>query len=440
MNEKGSVSYNEPADLNPNGRIDKSNLPDPTGRIIGVDALRGLAILFMAFFHNFQFYTGNLTSYANSVGNSPIALVIEFLGRWAGLFYLISGFTHGYSSYKQFEKNQISPKKYIKSSIISALWLIFLGRFFAFFFDRTSVGGGIYGFNQGPLHYSIFGSLLETGTIHMPDSFSLFYSMGPLELIGLSIIFNSIIVSLLYRNKGFKNKERNLFVFLGIAIFWILISGSIISALRPVWVDALKSNNVPLALLTGLLVADTHPLLPFFGYFMLGSFFGTAFIMKVNRRFMLILGLTIGSVFTGVGAIGYMIYGNPPVDNIIQTLTQRTTDLQIGLMTYLITAVYVWESSPKIKEGRNLKRFRVLQLFGKFSLTVYLVEGFLATVFKVGILDWLIPGWSNYMFAVVIFSLSQIVIWTLLLAYWQRKKMIFSIEWITNTIIKKKKV
>lgn len=446
MDDKEPNSSEKLTGIIPDRKLDEKINADPTGRLIGVDALRGLTIVFMAFFHNFQFFTGNLTSYANAVGDSPIALVIEFLGRWAGLFYIISGFTHGYSSYKQFAIKKFSPKKYIKYSVISGVWLIFLSKFFGFFFSRTSVGGGIYGFNQGPPHYSIFGSLLETGLVHLPDAYTMFFAMSALQLIGYSIIINSIIISLLYRNNGFKKKERNLFVFLGIGIFWILISGSCIPVLRPIWVDALKSNKVFLTLITGVLVADTQPLLPFFGYFILGVFFGTAFVMKVNRKMMLTLGLMLGSLFTAIGIIGYAIYGNPPLNNIIQTLTQREIDLQIGLMIYLLIAVYAWESSyiagssPKVGKNRNLNRFRVLQLFGRFSLTVFLMEGFLATVIKVSILNWLIPSWSNYMYAIVIFSFSQIAIWSLLLSYWKSKKMKFSIEWFTNTIIKKKKV
>ena len=58
-------------------------------RIVGLDGLRGIAIIFMAFFHNFEFYSGDLNNYAASVANNPIAIVIKFLGRGAGLMKII---------------------------------------------------------------------------------------------------------------------------------------------------------------------------------------------------------------------------------------------------------------------------------------------------------------------------------------------------------------
>ena len=59
-------------------------------RIDGLDFLRGLAILFMVFFHNFQFYEGDLNAVADSLTGNPIAQIIEFISRWASLYLVMS--------------------------------------------------------------------------------------------------------------------------------------------------------------------------------------------------------------------------------------------------------------------------------------------------------------------------------------------------------------
>src|SRR6056297_805900 len=152
-------------------------------RLKMLDYSRGFAILSMMFFHSFQFYEGDLNQIASDMSSNPISKVFRFFGRWAGLFVIISGFAFAYVTYSLLFEGIIKPKPMIKQTVSFGSALIIVEKVINFFFHRTNRGGGIYGFNEGPYHYSLILGSLETGKLQIPDLYSAIFSMGAVTAI-----------------------------------------------------------------------------------------------------------------------------------------------------------------------------------------------------------------------------------------------------------------
>jgi len=428
----------------------------PSERLKSLDSLRGFAIFCMVLFHGFQLLEIDLMGVASSLTDNPAAKVIEFMARMAGIFVLISGISNSMSIYSRYSKGTTNGKKVIIESFITGLWLIVLERVVYRFVDRPVTGGGIYDFDQGPTYYSIILGYLETGEYHPIPLYPTFFSSGALSMMGLSLMFYSILLVILFRNDGYKKNHRNLLIVGILATCIIIISPMIIEVLRPVWVQALIDENYGKAILIGFLVGDSDPMMPFLGFAFYGVVIGIA-IKGINKgdipkRNFLFFGVLISAIYIILGAIGYKIFGEPPVEHILRSLPIQTTHLQIGIMILIVTLLVYSEISKKTKEIEETtkinntedkklikknKRITFLQLFGKFSLTMYLLESFFGSVIKILILDKIFPGWAQNIALVVCYSFIIVILWVLICKVWIKYGQIGSFDWMTGQIKKK---
>ena len=75
-------------------------------------------------------------------------------------------------------------------------------------------------------------------------------------------------------------------------------------------------------------------------------------------------------------------------------------------------------------------------MFGRASLTIFVFEAFIATVFHV-ILDLIVPGWNTEVYVVLIFGFFNLAFWYVVLYFWKKKDFKGSVEWTGGYIIKK---
>ena len=425
-------------------------------RLKSLDSLRGFAIFCMVLFHGFQLLEIDLMGVASSLTDNPVAKVIEFMARMAGIFVLISGISNSMSIFSRYSKGTNNGKKIIIESFIVGFWLIVLERVVYRFVDRPITGGGIYDFDQGPTYYSLILGYLETGVIHPIPLYPTFFSSGALSMMGLSLMFYSVLLVFLFRNDGYKKNHRNLLIVGILATCIIIISPMVIEVLRPVWVQALIDENYGKAILIGILVGDSDPMMPFLGFALYGVMIGIAIKGIINgnipKKNFLFFGILISTVYIILGAIGYIILGEPPIEHIFRSLPIQTTHLQIGIMILIVTILIYSEISrepDKVEEATKItnnedkkdikktKNIPFLQLFGKFSLTMYLLESFFGSVIKILILDKIFPGWAQNLALVVSYSFIIVILWVLICRVWIKFGQIGSYDWMTGQIKKK---
>ena len=412
-------------------------------RLKSLDTLRGFAIFCMVLFHGFQLLEIDLMGVASSLTDNPAAKVIEFMARMAGIFVFISGMSNSMSIYGRYSKGTTNGKKVIIESFIVGLWLIVLERVVHRFIDRPITGGGIYDFDKGPTYYSFILGYLETGVLHPTPLYTTFFLSGALSMMGLSLMFYSVLLVILFRNKGYKKNHRNLLIVGILATCIIIISPILIEIFRPIWVQSLIDENYGKAIVVGILVGDSDPMCPFLGFALYGVMIGMAIKGNIPKKNFLFFGVLISAIFIILGAIGYKILGEPPVEHILRTLPIQTTHLQIGIMILIVILLVYSEISREPEKSENnednkvkkkKERITFLQLFGKFSLTMYLLESFVGSVIKLLILDKIFPGWSQNLALVVCYSFIMVILWVLLLRIWNKFGQIGSYDWMTGQI------
>ncbi len=407
-------------------------------RIKGLDKLRGFAIVCMLFLHGFQFFEGDLNAIAAEAASNPFASIIKFMGRWAGIFVIISGFVNGSSIIRGIREGRKTPRTIWKELGVIGIWFVAIEHLIFTLFVRTSRGGGIYGLDEGPHHYSFFTGWLETGVMQSPSPYLLLVVMGAISGLGYSLIILGIFFSFILKDNGIENIKRVILTLSIGGTFFVALSPLALLWLRPMWIIALENNSIFKTLLLGLLIADTHPLFPLLGYMFYGAALGVCFAAKISRVKVIRIGGIVASGYTFMGALLYAILGDPPVSQILQTTPIQVTYLQSGLMLWLLLGIYWFtgRQTPSSTTKKTPSADSFLERFGKTSLTIYLIEGFIGSVIKVLILDPIFPGWALYFPFIIIYNLTLICLWSLLLVYWQKSSYKYSLEWITVVFIK----
>ena len=94
----------------------------------------------------------------------------------------------------------------------------------------------------------------------------------------------------------------------------IVLTPPAVGILRPIWVSALHEENWARAVVVGLLVGDSHPLLPGLGYAFYGATFGLAYTVGVSKTQFMGWGIFGGCLFLLMGIRGYLLHGPPSLD------------------------------------------------------------------------------------------------------------------------------
>ena len=88
------------------------------------------------------------------------------------------------------------------------------------------------------------------------------------------------------------------------------------------------------------------------------------------------------------------------------------------------------------KQEKIAKKFSPVIMFGRASLTIFVLEAFLATIFNV-ILNLIIPGWNTEAYVVLIFGIFNLAVWWIILHFWQKKDFKGSVEWMGGYVVRK---
>lgn len=92
--------------------------------------------------------------------------------------------------------------------------------------------------------------------------------------------------------------------------------------------------------------------------------------------------------------------------------------------------------SPEKYNKRRLKSAGIRR-FGMLALTVYILEPFVAEIFKT-ILDMLVgKGWNDHLPNVLLFGFGCLIFWYFLLKQWEKIRFAGSFEWLSGIMLLK---
>ena len=397
-------------------------------RLYSLDIFRGIAIMMVIIFHRFMYdWPGSDFFFTNPAGflEIPWFTAIMFFAGMGGIFSTISGVVTGYSTHNRITSGKGNKKMIFYAALFSFLWLTVIDYLRKFLFSTKSYFEGDFLFGL------VTGSLLE-GTLVVPQLELLYYT-STLMIIGLSGFVVPTLMILLSRKGGIEKVRRTKIIF-GTLAAVILIGTPFLSiSLDPIVVDLFISGNYLLGFLLALLVSPYFPIFPIIAYALLGGIIGISLARNEKKRNITIIWLVFGFALLSIG--NYILLSALIRFSFYNYNFVRFMQLGVYIMIIIVLLRLVDLKSEE-KQEKIAKKFSLVIMFGRASLTIFVFEAFLATIFHV-ILNLIIPGWNTEPLVVLIFGIFNLAVWWIILHFWQKKDFKGSVEWMGGYVVRK---
>ncbi|MHA1198015.1 MAG: hypothetical protein ACTSQF_01475 [Candidatus Heimdallarchaeaceae archaeon] len=356
-------------------------------RLVTLDILRGIAIFGMILVHvSYKLFDASWLMDSINSGNLDfgvftwiLVVILGYLGTWHGFFLFISATVNSLVFARKIRAG-VNPKKLLQKNIFSGTIIVVIGYFIE--------GFGYWGyFGTSFRDWAVTGNFAESFSSFRPFVAEGFF-IQTLQIIGLAIIINGIILYFLLKDKGYEKTVRNSIVYgvLTVCILFItpFLNDLIENTMIPNWPDinsigAYKSFGV--WLLT-MLCGPKFPLFPFLASAFIGSLIGVFLSNPKPKKKMLwnfiIAGvglIIVGGIFVVIGFVRpdlsqiYHIFmftsiENPPAVGFYMVRLGG----QIILLMILLSQI---EFKGKGEKFANRFVWKFFRRWGTFSLTIY---------------------------------------------------------------------
>ena len=411
-------------------------------RLVTLDFLRGIAIFGMTLFHIlFKMYdVEGFMANPDEILNFPIIVLIimglfAYLGSWYGFFLFISSIVNSYVFTRK-TKSGVNPSKLLIKQTISGVILIIL----AYFIE------GIIGY-YGDIGYSIR-NLQWTNFEYFKIEF---LWIQTLQIIGLCLIINGLLLFFLLRKEGYKRVIRNISIFICLTLIVLILTPFISNwiansdwAYPPTeigWADiqfVYQNRSVKTWFLT-IINGPKQPLFPYLASSFMGALIGMILSNPKPPKRILIWFSLMGLLMIAAGII--LIVVGLPFTFLEQPPAITTYLLRLGgqvcLLMVLLAIVEFRGKSSTFANRRIVKYFRrwsilsltiyslhILELLPRWllSLILYKIPGY--NFMEEGIIG---RGQEHWMFLAIIFVL---LFYELIVRLFVLFKMKGSFEWI----------
>jgi len=341
-------------------------------RLVTLDFLRGVAIFGMTLFHIlFKMYdVEGFMANQEEILNFPIILLIimglfAYLGSWYGFFLFISSVVNSYTFIRK-TKADVNPSKLLLKQVTTGVALIIL----AYFIE------GILGY-YGDIGYSIR-RLEWTNFAYFKVEILWFQT---LQIIGICLVINGLLLYLLMRNKGHEKVIRNIVIFAFLILIVIVLTPFISnwiansSWLYPSeigWPDigfVYENRSVRTWFLT-IVNGPKQPLFPYLASSFMGALIGMLLANpKPQKRTLLWLSL-VGVLMITAGVI--LIVLGLPFTFLEQPPAITTYLLRLGgQVCLLMTLLALIEYRGKGETFANRRIVKFFRRWSILSLTIY---------------------------------------------------------------------
>jgi len=397
-------------------------------RLYSLDIFRGIAIMMVIIFHRFMYdWPGSDFFFTNPAGflEIPWFTAIMFFAGMGGIFSTISGVVTGYSTHNRVTSGKGNKKMIFYAGLFSFLWLIVVDYIRKFLFSTKSYFEGEFFFGL------VTGSLLE-GTLVVPQLELLYYT-STLAIIGLSGFIVPALMIILSRKGGIEKVRRTKIIFGTLAAVILIATPFLSIVLDPIVVDLFVSGNYLLGFLLALLVSPYFPIFPIVAYALLGGIIGISLARDEKKRNITIIWLAFGFALLSIG--NYILISALTRFHFYNYNFVRFMQLGVYIMIIIVLLRLVDLKSEE-KQEKIAKRFSPVIMFGRASLTIFVLEAFLATLFRV-ILNLINPKWNTEAYVVLIFGIFNLAVWWIILHFWQKKDFKGSVEWMGGYVVRK---
>lgn len=407
-------------------------------RILSIDILRGLGIMVIIVIHRIHYtWTGmrNDEILHNQLSGpwAPVLVFTIVLFTMAGIFYFISGLVNAHALYGRVLSGKSSVKKAMLGGVVGGFWIFLMNFVQRIFFMNgflASEPGADPGFPVG----------LLTGFVRDPEQVSFSWTQvtdpGTLSLIGLVVVFVSLVLGLLLHFRKLLSMNRMTLILIIMAIVAFLLSPFSKFYLRPVYTQLFEAGNYFFAGCVGQ-VCQEFGLLPYLGYGFIGAIFG--------------ISIAAGDKYKRLRNISFLIAFSLMIIGLISILAFQRDEpfgrgcigsgiclIELGLFILIQLWLYKRiDNSIENKYELRKRRTTNIRRFGMLALTVYILEPLVAEIFR-KLADVLFGrGWNDQLQWVLLFGVFLLGFWFLVLKAWKRVGFIGSFEWLTGMAMRK---
>ncbi len=413
-------------------------------RIISLDFLRGLAMIFMLAFHVLIHVSwhAQASNYSNlqaiiDSGLLWLFVIIFILANFRALFLMVSMSVHAYILTKTMNKENA------KSILIKNLFFAFMLYLVALFTEGIAANWGVLGRS---IQLGRWAPEYINRVMHFETLNSISVSIAIITLVFYGFVSSGII----------SNKKKTLSILTGLAVLIVIIS-AIILPLVEVWFpgyygDALLSGQYQfhsvgeffLKLLLSALFGVEQPILPFMCTTFIGGIVGYQLAQEDVKRDMPKKGMLIGLLIIASGAIvllSDMRQFKVEFDVFPTWFYLITTGLQIIILMAVLRMV---EFSERVTKSDKLQKFvkktAWARRWGLVSLSLFVWQVYpeflmrwLGNVVTGGTVEFFIRGQAGGLPSISMI-IVVVIVWDLLIRLWEKAKFKYSFEWIMATI------
>lgn len=123
------------------------------------------------------------------------------------------------------------------------------------------------------------------------------FNVGTLQMIGITIIFVSTILGLVFKNEGFKQIKRAYSVFAIIGVIILILTPYMQTFLYPSLVEVLSTKNWSYFFFISPIVYSLFPIFPFLSFGCFGAVLGFALGRQENPRHIKLALLLVSLIF-----------------------------------------------------------------------------------------------------------------------------------------------
>jgi hypothetical protein len=272
-----------------------------------------------------------------------------------------------------------------------------------------------------------------------PSKFNIliFFQMGTIQMIGYSIVAVSIALVLYQKIKGLDDLQglRRFFLALGIIIF--LTSGLTYEYLWGPANRAIANENLFAIFFLHPLVFGKFPIFPHLSFGFFGAAFGAAFAQKNVDPGKILRSLAwFWAILLALGVILLAITISLELFNSWYFAWGRKL-FQLGFYFFLFwIGMKFIDYQPEDTRERRMTVFRPLIQIGRVTLTVFILEGVLASVLQ-RIIAPIWPAWNESVGNAALVGLINLTVWMVIIFLWKQINYVGSVEWTYAWVIEK---
>lgn len=380
-------------------------------RIVSLDILRGVALMFIILFHSSIYNYANINKIDFS--NPPIIVVLmSFMALWGGIFIIYSTVAN---TIMLIGRSQIAVNfKIFLYPIIAGFVYIFFHFILNIFLGRWNND-----FVNNKPDLTAVASSLRNMHLTFPH-FTKFFEGSSLSAIALNLIILSFVLFLLLRKNGALKEKRN-YSILGISGILIIVLSFVRVPIFHLFTQAIEKKNYLLAIFFSFTIANPYPLLPYLAYGIFGTMIGMMIYQGRNKLLKIVVA-PLGILFLTYGLFGMMNF-----EKTISTpdyFWYFKTNFELGIfMLLLVFAILVLE--PKLN---FLNKLSIIKWFSRISLTIYILETTTSEIFRIALLQvW--PSWNQTINGCLMFGSLNVVLWIIILFFWRKINFKYSLEY-----------